>query len=84
MTFGANKDVVPEFYILEEHIKVLKEAVENSCMYDIRTSSVYDALDYIERTRPDLRAKVSDFKQALENWSPAQLHLSWGRLRTSI
>ncbi|MGH1376706.1 MAG: hypothetical protein ACRBCK_10190 [Alphaproteobacteria bacterium] len=53
-------------------------------MYDIRTSSVYDALDYIERTRPDLRAKVSDFKQALENWSPAQLHLSWGRLRTSI
>lgn len=75
---------IPELDILREHVRVLQEAVDDSDMYDIRNTAVYEALNYIERTRPWTKWRITQFRQALENWSPGQLEFCINNLKKSL
>ena len=71
-------------YLLQAHLRVLSEAVKDAERYDIRSASVYDALDWIALEYPQTRWPCCQFKNALEVWSPQFLESAWYALNKSL
>lgn len=82
--WNASKNTIPREQILQAHLRVLAEAVKDSEMYDIRSSAVYDALDWIRQEYPHTRWPCCQFRNALEVWSPQFLHSAWYALQKSL
>lgn len=64
---------ISEENITAEHMRVLEEAAKDCMHYDIRTSEVYAALDYLQ-SKSLHRWGFTVFKQGLEQWNPSALH----------
>ena len=73
-----------QMQILDTHLRVLAEAVKDAERYDIRSASVYDALDWIAEYYPQTRWPCCQFKNALEFWSPQFLQSAWYALQKSL
>ena len=83
--WNSPQNITPDSELLKDHMKVLKEAVQQYDQYDIRTPAVYDALDFIAGRRPHLaRQAIPNFKQALEWWEPQALHLALMRIKEGM
>lgn len=78
------KNITVQERILETHLRVLAEAVKDVERYDIRSSSIYDALDWIAQEYPQARWPCCQFKNALEVWSPQYLQSAWYALNKSL
>jgi hypothetical protein len=70
--WNAPKNTIPASEIIREHIRVLKEAVADCELYDVRTGPVYDALDALEALS-NRSWGFTVFRQGLERWSPEML-----------
>ena len=63
--WNSPKNVTPEYQIRDEHIRILKVALEDSYEYDISDrKDVLKALDYLEDVAP---WGVSRFRRGLRN-----------------
>tara|TARA_R110002072_G_C7754960_1_gene517817 strand:+ start:124 stop:396 length:273 start_codon:yes stop_codon:yes gene_type:complete len=82
--WNAALNTIPKEQILQAHLRVLSEAVKDAEMYDIRSSAVYDALDWIKEEYPHTRWPCCQFRNALEDWSPQFLHSAWYALQKSL
>jgi len=70
--WNSTQNKVSEGEIAREHMRVLEEAVQDCLHYDIRTSEVYEALDYLQNK--SIRSwGFTLFRQGLEIWSPTAL-----------
>lgn len=83
MSYPLKTDTVQK-RILETHLRVLAEAVKDVERYDIRSSSIYDALDWIAQEYLQARWPCCQFKNALEVWSPQYLQSAWYVLNKSL
>ena len=59
--------------LIEQAIDVLEVALENCENYDVRTTKLYDALDYLQ-TLTIRTWGFTLFKQGLEEWNVPALH----------
>lgn len=65
---------IPRCDIDKEHMKALEEAVfECEQDYDVRSSKVYEALDYFQ-AKTIRTWGFTLFRQGLEDWNPHALH----------
>lgn len=78
------KNTIPESQIFSEHLRVLEEAVNDAELYDVRNSAVYEALDYIAQAKPWVRWHCTQFRRALEEWSPEHLIEAMGNIKKKI
>ena len=70
--WNAVNNKVSRGQILAEHMRVLEEAVKDCELYDIRTPSVYEALDCLQALS-NRTWGFTVFRQGLEQWNPSAL-----------
>lgn len=72
MWSSPNKPI-PSESILKSHLSELEAAVLDSEMFNVaERSSVYEALDYIQKARPHTRNRCTIFREILENHTEFQ------------
>jgi hypothetical protein len=52
MQWNAKKDVIPEFYIKAEHLRVLEDAIANADEFSVWSKDVEAALNYFTARVP--------------------------------
>lgn len=80
MWSSPNKPV-PTEHILKSYLGELESAVLDADMFNVaERTSVYEALDYIQKERPHTRNKCAIFREVLENYTkfqPIQLKVAY-------
>ncbi|MEM9297182.1 MAG: hypothetical protein AAGA64_02235 [Bacteroidota bacterium] len=72
--WNASKNSIPEYQIRDEHLKALENAVADCYEdFDVRSTSVYEALDYLE-SNSTASWGFTIFREGLEDWNPKALH----------
>ena len=87
MWSSPNKPI-PSENILKSQLSELEAAVLDAEMFNVaQRSSVYDALDFIQKHRPHTRNKCAIFQEILENhteFQPVQLKLAYLELIKAV
>lgn len=72
---------IPSENILKSYLSELEAAVLDAEMFNVaERSSVYEALDFIQKQRPHTRNRCAIFREVLENYTefqPIQLKVAY-------
>ena len=74
---------VPQSDIRAEYLRVLKEAVKDAQDFDVRSGSVYDALDYLQE-RSTRTWSFTLFREGLECWDVQAMHKGLALIRQHL
>lgn len=79
--YSTPNQPIPQENILKSFLGELESAVLDADMFNVaERTSVYEALDYIQKERPYLRNKCVIFREVLENhteFQPLQLKMAY-------